>query len=186
MISLKTQNNVINNIFQNSDEFTKFHNMFCADYISSFVYHAILTAGIQNFHQDSKNKNTSTTSFFMNPVLIGALSGFFGAASVYPFDFVRQSQNLKFRHSLSTIPYSGVFFGVYFLNRNPNDLKDQCKWAVASSLLACLAEIPFDKAKLSLMGSRKTMMIANGIYVPFSAMMLVMYDKATIRFYEKK
>ena len=102
---------------------------------------------------------------------------------VYPFDFVRKSQNLKFRHSLSTVPYSATFFGVYFLNRNPHDLKNQCKWALFSSFLASLAEIPFDKAKLKMMGDRRTMIFANGLYVPFSSMMLVMYDKAMQRIF---
>ena len=144
--------------------------MFCADYITSFLYHSILTAGIKKFKIEEKSP--------LSPFFVGAISGFLGAASVYPFDFVRQSQNLKFYHSLSTVPYSAAFFGLYFSNRDSKNLKNQCQWALGSSLSACLAEIPFDKAKLKMMGDRRTMIFANGLYIPFSAMMLVMYDKA--------
>jgi hypothetical protein len=31
-----------------------------------------------------------------------------------------------------------------------------------------------------MMGSRRTMLLANGLYVPFGALMLVMYDKALL------
>jgi hypothetical protein len=36
------------------------------------------------------------------------------------------------------------------------------------------------QAKLAMMGSRRTMLLANGLYVPFGALMLVMYDKALL------
>ena len=34
------------------------------------------------------------------------------------------------------------------------------------------------QAKLAMMGNMRTMILANGMYVPFGALMLVMYDKA--------
>ena len=108
--------------------------------------------------------------------------GFLGAASVYPLDFVRQgaiiSEKVGFRHSLSTVPYAGVYFGLYFTCRDRDSTRSQCGWALLSSTGACLAEIPFDKAKHAMMGSRRTMMFVNMMYVPFGALMLVMYDKA--------
>ncbi len=36
------------------------------------------------------------------------------------------------------------------------------------------------QAKLAMMGSRRTMLMMNGMYVPFGALMLVMYDKALL------
>merc|ERR1712131_496368 len=86
-----------------------------------------------------------------------------------------------FKHSLSTVPYAGVYFGLYFSFRNRESTSSQCCWAVASAAAACLAEIPFDKAKHAMMGNRRTMMMVNMLYVPFGALMLVMYDKAMTR-----
>lgn len=146
--------------------------MFCADYIASFVYHGILNTA---YKQDQ----------LPHPIFTGALAGFLGASSVYPFDFVRQSQNLKYIHSLSTVPYSLTFFGLYFTCRDKHSLTNQCQWALTSSFCACVAEVPFDKAKLAMMGNRRTMLMANGLYIPFSAMMLVMYDKALERINRK-
>lgn len=101
---------------------------------------------------------------------------------MYPLDFVRQgaiiSEKVGFRHSLSTVPYAGVYFGLYFTCRDRDSTRSQCGWALLSSTGACLAEIPFDKAKHAMMGSRRTMMFVNMMYVPFGALMLVMYDKA--------
>ena len=105
-----------------------------------------------------------------------------GAASVYPFDFVRQgaiiTEKVGFRHSLSTVPYAGAYFGLYFSCRDRERTASQAGWALLSSSAACLAEIPFDKAKQAMMGSRRTMVFVNMLYVPFGALMLVMYDKA--------
>ena len=56
------------------------------------------------------------------------------------------------------------------------------QWATLSASLAVLAESPFDKAKVAMMGSRKTLIFANMLYVPFGAMILVMYDKAVHNF----
>ena len=108
----------------------------------------------------------------------------FGAVSVYPFDFVRRGVILgkvSLRHSLSTVPYAGVFFGFYFCCRDSQYTSSQCKWALVSSLGAAMAEIPFDKAKLTMLGNRRTMVLVSGLYVPFGALMLVMYDKAVVR-----
>merc|ERR1739847_254464 len=108
-------------------------------------------------------------------------SGFFGAAAVYPFDFVRRGVikgRASFLHNLSTVPYAATLFGIYFTFRDERDLRSQCKWALISAFSASLAEAPFDKAKLAMMGSRRTMIFANAMYVPFGAMILVMYDKS--------
>lgn len=160
--------------------------MFCADYIASFIYHASFTLGLVHLgsspHYGDKVKKTVQLSNPFHLYAIGALSGFCGATSVFPFDFVRRGvlhdQKLKLRHSLSTVPYAALFFGLYFHFRDRNSTSSQCKWALVSASSAAVAEVPFDKAKLAMMGNRKTMLMAGLLYVPFGALMLVMYDKA--------
>lgn len=113
----------------------------------------------------------------------GALSGFLGAVTVYPMDFVRHEiiKSKSIVHNMSTVPYATVFFGVYFSMRDKNSLKSQVGWATLSAALAVLAEAPFDKAKGAMMGSSRTLILANSMYVPFGALILVMYDKAVIK-----
>jgi len=165
--------------------------MFCADYIASFVFHGLITGGLLESsylgyfgNKSSPDKVAGMLTLPGFPVIVGSLSGFLGAASVFPFDFVRRgviAGKLSLRHGLSTVPYAGVFFGLYFSCRSRDSTSSQCGWALVSSLSACLAEIPFDKAKLSMLGSRRTMLLVSGLYVPFGALMLVMYDKAMTR-----
>jgi len=155
--------------------------MFCADYVASFFYHSALTLTLAQRKPEEVPEARSKWP-------IAALSGLLAAASIFPFDFVRDGAmpgKFKFRHSLSTVPYSLVFFGLYFNNRDRHDLSSQCQWALTSACGACLAEIPFDKAKLAMMGSRRTMLLANGLYIPFGAMILVMYDKSMSFYLEK-
>lgn len=158
--------------------------MFCADYIASFIHHGILAA-LWFEYQKIYGKKENLTTAYVPPVQSvggGCLAGLLGAASVYPLDFVRQgaiiSEKVGFRHSLSTVPYAGFYFGLYFTCRDRDSTASQSAWALVASTSACLAEIPFDRAKHAMMGSRKTMMIVNMLYVPFGALMLVMYDKA--------
>eukprot|EP00092_Neocalanus_flemingeri_P006685 GFUD01007220.1.p1 GENE.GFUD01007220.1~~GFUD01007220.1.p1 ORF type:complete len:177 (-),score=43.65 GFUD01007220.1:877-1407(-) len=165
--------------------------MFCADYIASFIFHGLITGGLLESSylgyfgtRSTPDKVAAVLTASGAPILIGSLSGFLGAASVFPFDFVRRgviAGKLTLRHGLSTVPYAGVFFGLYFSCRNRDSISSQCGWALASSMSACLAEIPFDKAKLAMLGSRRTMVLVSGLYVPFGALMLVMYDKAMVR-----
>jgi len=158
--------------------------MFCADYIASFLHHGIITALWFEYQKIYGKKENLTTAHVppIQSVCGGCLAGLFGAASVYPLDFVRQgaiiSEKVGFRHSLSTVPYAGLYFGLYFSCRDRDSTVSQSAWALLASASACLAEIPLDKAKHAMMGSRKNMLIINGLYVPFGALMLVMYDKA--------
>ncbi len=149
--------------------------MFCADYIASFVFHFAIKYGLW----ESKIK---TEGHIQNYYIHGAVSGLFGALAVYPFDFVRQgaitSGKAKLIHNLATVPYATVFFGLYFHQRDPSSLKSQGMWALASASLAVFAEVPFDKAKREMMGSPRTVILANSLFVPFGALILVMYDKA--------
>lgn len=119
--------------------------MFCADYISAFLAHGLLSAGIIQY----KNIASLEESLPGFHLLLGGLSG--------------------------------VFFGLYFSFREER-LSSQVPWAIGSASLACLAEVPFDKAKHVMMGSRKTMLMMNGLFIPFGALILVMYDKARMKY----
>jgi len=159
--------------------------MFCADYISSFLFHGFINLSLIHNQNIKELKSIENSSVF--PFFIGGLAGFLGAASVFPFDFVRRGViqgKIKFRHSLSTVPYSGVFFGLYFTARRETT-SSQVFWALVAAASACVAEVPFDKAKQVMMGNRRTMLLMNGMYIPFGALMLVMYDKAIINYRNK-
>ena len=43
----------------------------------------------------------------------------------------------------------------------------------------------FFQAKHVMMGNRRTMLMMNSLYIPFGALMLVMYDKALINYKNK-
>lgn len=150
--------------------------MFCADYISAFVFHFGLSYGLWNL------KNTKDIHINLNSYIHGSLSGLFGAITVFPFDFVRQgaitSGKASILHNLATVPYATVFFGLYFHQRDPKSLKSQVGWATLSAALAVFAELPFDKAKRDMFGSTRNVVFANSLFVPFGALILVMYDKA--------
>jgi len=161
--------------------------MFCADYVASFIHHGIIVGLWCEYNKRQEtDKHIDTDSISsVKSVFAGCLAGLFGAASIYPLDFVRQGaiihEKVGFRHSLSTVPYAGAYFGLYFSCRDRTSTSSQCSWALLSSAAACLAEIPFDKAKQAMMGSRRTMVMVNMLYVPFGALMLVMYDKAMVK-----
>jgi len=155
--------------------------MFCADYISSFLFHGLITgAGVaagRTGHEADFNKPGTQ-------ILVGALAGLLGAAAVFPFDFVRRGvlSRATFRHSLSTVPYAATYFGVYFSCRDPASISSQVGWAVTASVSAAAAEIPFDTTKRVLLGSRRNMLLVSSLYAPFGALMLIMYDKAVEKY----
>ena len=116
----------------------------------------------------------------------GTTSGLAAALAVAPFDFVRRGVSLSSSSSsiigFSTVFYAAAFFGVYFPNRRPDSLSSQCGWALSSAAVAAIAELPFDKTKRALMGgSAKTQLAANALFIPFGALILVMYDKAILK-----
>ncbi|XP_075242490.1 uncharacterized protein LOC142337233 [Convolutriloba macropyga] len=163
--------------------------MFCADYIASFLCHGFICGSLNELNKYQNVYKFDLGACNGGPFFFGAIAGLCGAASVYPFDFVRRGViegQFKFRHSLSTVPYAAAFFGLYFTLRDANSTPSQCKCALFSGFMASLAEMPFDKAKLTMMGSRRTMLLANALYVPFGAMILVMYDKAFTNWMRKR
>ena len=157
--------------------------MFCADYIASFVHHGFLQLLVSRGYVDGDRLRRVLPPAALHPAC-GACAGFLAACSVYPFDFVRRgiiAGGASFAHSLSVVPYSAAFFGLYFAGRDPSSLRSQCGCALAASAAAAAVEVPFDRAKMALMGSRRTMLFVSALYVPFGALMLVMYDKASVR-----
>ena len=105
--------------------------MFCADYISAYVYHSALKVFLL------QQQNDDATKFWQNrPFLSGALAGVMGSITVYPFDFVRKGvvvgEKVNFYHRFSSVPYATVYFGLYFHMRDPNSTKSQSFWALVS------------------------------------------------------
>ena len=134
---------------------------------------------------DFIGKKVEKNTNLVIPFCVGIASGFAASATLYPFDFVRSgvlTPGLKRVMSAgSTIPYAGALYGIYFSFRDPNNTASQVKWAGAASTCAILAEVPFDHAKRSMLGSTRVMLGAGLLYVPFASIMLVMYDKAAIK-----
>ena len=114
--------------------------MFCADYISSFICHGGLS--LVGFNVPIERTKLSRPAQISSHIAQGAFSGFLGACAIYPFDFVRKAviKNSTIWHNFSTVPYSAVFFGLYFSFRDEKSLKSQCAWAGASSALAVLGK----------------------------------------------
>jgi hypothetical protein len=113
--------------------------MFCADYAASFFVHAFLV-GLGAWSSpggalDEKGFVAKTvglgTSNTPAPLALGALAGLGGACAIFPFDFVRRGLNPNsslrtiFIGSLSVVPYSTAFFGVYFSLRDPTSIRSQ-------------------------------------------------------------
>ena len=147
----------------------------------SQIYHQIKEIQLNNFSKEDMGDK----KMVVVPFGIGLASGLAASASLYPFDFVR-SGVLKpgirrLMSAASTVPYAGSLFGIYFCFRDPNSIKSQMKWAAGASTCAILAEIPFDHAKRTMLGSSRVMLGAGLLYVPFASLMLVMYDKAAIK-----
>jgi len=115
----------------------------------------------------------------------GLLSGLAASITLFPFDFVRASAVTpgvrRILSAGSTVPYAGALFGVYFAGRQQDNTASQMRWAIGASCCAVAAEAPLDHAKRAMMGSTRLLVGANLLFVPFAAMMLVMYDKAASR-----
>ena len=107
--------------------------MFCADYLSAYLFHSSLKYFLLQQQNDDWSK------FWRgHPYLGGTLAGVLGSVTVYPFDFVRKGvvgaggEKVKFLHRFSSVPYATVYFGLYFHMRDPTSTKSQSLWALAS------------------------------------------------------
>merc|ERR1719419_1023276 len=110
------------------------------------------------------------------PLAAGLASGLGASLTLYPFDFVRggvlSQSSLRHRlmSSCSAVPYAGALFGIYFTLRDPHSTKSQFGWALGAAAGAALAEAPLDHAKQAMFSSKKIMIAANLLYVPFAAL----------------
>ena len=110
---------------------------------------------------------------------VGAVSGACTACCLYPFDIVRMASVSAGRSHFawSTIPFTSFFLGIYFWRRDVNrGFSHRFGWALASTGIASAAELPFDYAKLRLMGGIKSAAMASALRVPLGSFMLVAYD----------
>merc|ERR1712172_226897 len=131
--------------------------------------------------QSREEKDRDKAGIALVPVTVGLASGLCASVSLFPFDFVRAgvvSGPKRILAAGSTVPYAGALFGIYFACRDPESTSSQLRWAGAAASCAVLAEAPLDHAKRNMMGSARVVIAANLLFVPFAAMMLVMYDKA--------
>jgi len=162
------------------------------DHVDLALWTAVTALGFQSQiaskHHALDDARSLTRSWERNlvPGAVGLTAGSAASLTLYPFDFVREgviTGGLRQRivSAASTAPYAGALFGVYFSQRDPNRISSQMGWGVAAASCAALAEAPFDYAKKAMFSSRMTMIGANMLYVPFAALMLVMYDKATAK-----
>ena len=71
-----------------------------------------------------------------------------------------------------------VFLGSYFAVRKPNDTFGlKFGYAASSTVLASLAELPFDSTKRAMAGTVRGALFTTGLRVPLYAFMLVAYDQ---------
>eukprot|EP00039_Didymoeca_costata_P031580 m.35480 g.35480 ORF g.35480 m.35480 type:complete len:190 (+) comp8886_c0_seq2:273-842(+) len=175
--------------------------MFCADYIACFVVHVgIVTLPIttqriqcyfpQVFLQSQKWNNMSKAAMgygqnnVATPIIAGTIAGVVGALGLAPFDILRQGvlpNASAWTRGMSVVPYSATFFGMYFTCRNPESRKSQAIWAMGSSVCAGIVEMPFDKAKRNLFRAPWAHVLANVMYAPFAAMILIAYDTSYLK-----
>lgn len=149
-----------------------------------------LSAGLTEWFRAAAGLNPGPHGLWV-PFVAGAAAGGVAACAVAPFDFIREGSLpnatalTRFRSNLSVVPYSAAFFGVYFSQRDPSSRASRVCWAFGGAASAALAEIPFDAAKRALFGSRAALAVANLIFVPAGALMLVMYDDHVLDRYNR-
>ena len=156
--------------------------MLCLDYGVAFFAHYHLSRFISDDLPNDDVGGAETRN--PHPLLMfssGALSGVFAAVVLYPIDLVRQSTVPKghSHFSYSTIPFMTIYLGFYFSqpgNRRDKSLSEKLTWAVPATTAAALAELPFDKAKIAMIGSLRTAGAAALIRVPLGTALLLIYD----------
>lgn len=136
--------------------------------------------------KEYSSNNKDFKSGFVLPTFFGVSSGLLASITLYPFDFVRggvlQPGLQRIFSAGSTVPYAATLFGVYFSCRDSESTSSQLKWGAFASGCAVAAEAPFDHAKRAMIGNTRVMIGAGFLYVPFATIMLVMYDKAVMKF----
>ena len=147
--------------------------MFCLDYACAFFVHNLLAS---RFCDDTQ----------CHPVFSfgsGALAGGAAAVALYPFDIVRQSTVAAgtSHFAFSSIPFMGVYLGIYFAQplheRRAKPFATKAGWALAATSAATAVELPFDRAKIQIVGGLPRAAAASALRVPLGAALLLAYDQ---------
>tara|TARA_B110001452_G_scaffold262573_1_gene262776 strand:- start:682 stop:1182 length:501 start_codon:yes stop_codon:yes gene_type:complete len=148
--------------------------MFCLDYAVAFVAHYWLASRRSEWLQSHPAFTFSS----------GAVAGGVAAVVLYPFDIVRMTTVPAgtSHFAFSTMPFMSVYLGLYFLQPREERLRKslgaKAGWALASTATAAVAELPFDKAKVSISGgSVRSAALATALRVPLGAALLLAYDQ---------
>ncbi|KAJ1415195.1 hypothetical protein B484DRAFT_454615 [Ochromonadaceae sp. CCMP2298] len=161
--------------------------MFCLDYGVAFWAHVAFC----QYVTPSTEWDGSTA---LSPLLTfssGAFAGAVAATSLYPFDLVRQMtvQPGQSHFALSTIPFMTVYFGLYFMqpgNRLEAPLSQRVAWGAGSTAIAALVELPFDHAKINMVGGLRNAAVTAAIRIPLGTFLLVGYDHILTRILQKQ
>mmetsp|Transcript_20149 Transcript_20149/g.60075 ORF Transcript_20149/g.60075 Transcript_20149/m.60075 type:complete len:160 (-) Transcript_20149:30-509(-) len=151
--------------------------MFCADYALSFACFWFSNASLRELGVTDRALCSQPL-----PLMLGAFSGAVAAVALYPFDFVRASAVAAARPpmAVSIVPFSTLFFGLYVRPDGAAEpLRDRCARAMGASGCALAAELPLDRAKISLAGGIRNAALLSFLRWPLSAALLVAFETAS-------
>ena len=163
--------------------------MFCLDFALSFACFGFATS-------EAKRRGYEPWDAPGGAYGLGALSGLFAATALYPFDLVRQialddkapvaasaAIRTKPQFAASAVPFSALYFGLYFQGRGGDDapapIAQRVARAFGASGAALAVELPFDKAKLAIAGGARNAALFSLLRWPLSALLLVAFETAT-------
>ena len=148
--------------------------MFCLDFATAFIAHFAVASRVSDELQ--------AHPLFSFPA--GAAAGGVAAVLLYPFDIVRQTTVApgSSHFAFSTIPFMSAYLGIYMLQpraeRQNKPLSTRAAWAMGSTAVAAVVELPFDKAKINITGGTlRSAALANALRVPLGAALLLAYDQ---------
>ncbi|KAI8844087.1 hypothetical protein BJ741DRAFT_660149 [Chytriomyces cf. hyalinus JEL632] len=148
--------------------------MFCLDFLTTFAFHYI----IKRVNETHTRIDTESALFHYTSA---SASGLLSALILYPFDLVRIATvpTNQTTFAYSTIPFSTVYLGLYFSNRDATSVESRFQWALTSSLLGVCVELPFDKAKWGMFRNARagSALLTTGLRVPLAMALLLVYDE---------
>lgn len=168
--------------------------MFCLDFALSFAFFGYASS-------ESKKRGYDPWRA-PYPFALGTLSGLFAATALYPFDLVRQIAlddgktprsalergaarvvTTKPQFAASSIPFSCLYFGLYFSGAGGDapPLHERVARALGASGVALSAELPFDKAKIAIAGGPRNAALFSLLRWPFYSLLLVAFEAASRR-----
>uniref|UniRef100_A0A7S3JRK7 EamA domain-containing protein n=1 Tax=Aureoumbra lagunensis TaxID=44058 RepID=A0A7S3JRK7_9STRA len=147
--------------------------MFCLDYALSFGCFAFFQGCASR--QDIKLRGTE------NAFLAAAFSGVGAAFALAPVDIVRQvatKRENQFTLATSTVAFSTVYLGAYFYStENSTPIHKKALYALSATTVATTIELPFDRAKMSLLGGGfREAIIVSTIRLPVATILLLVFD----------